>query len=74
MPKKITNPEDVVRSHEKEVLNSLQKHNLQQILVVNFPHKKKIPMLGRLGAWLVNISGGVISIKYGIINSNIAKK
>lgn len=74
MPKKTLTPDEIVRSHEADVQKSLDKHGLQPVMVVNFPGKKKAPLIGRLGVWLVNKTGGTIALKYAIINSNIAKK
>lgn len=66
--------EDAVREHEQHVAASLDKYGFKMLLVVNFPGKKKPPLLGQLGVWLVNRMGGNISIKYHIENGTINSK
>lgn len=61
---KLVTPQMVVASHEAVVKESLKKHNLAQHLTVRFPNKSKPPLIGRLGAWLVNKAGGEITIAY----------
>lgn len=68
---RVVTPQDLVRSHEKNVLASLQSHQLNQSSYVHFPNRKRIPLLGQLGVWLVNKTGGIIATKYSLANDTI---
>jgi len=70
---KVVTPQMLVQSHEKLVAQSLQKHQLQQLLTVHFEGKSRPPLIGRLGVWLVNKAGGEIRIKYRF-NDTITSK
>ena len=80
MAKKIEymEPVELIKSHEQNVLASLQKYGMKQKLVVHFPVDRPIPFLGKVGVWLVNKSGGIIATRYSvdnaIINSNSRRK
>ena len=69
---------EIVASHQQEVAKSLQKHGLIAQLLVHFPAHKKVPVLGRLGIWLVNKYGGIIDTRYtkvdGTLTSNSKKR
>lgn len=67
-------PEDIIKKHEANVRASLVEHGLVQVLVVHFPNRKKVPLMGRLGAWLVNKAGGIIVTKYGFTNDTLISK
>jgi len=67
-------PEDIIKKHEANVRASLEEHGLMQVLVVHFPNRKKIPLFGKLGAWLVNKAGGIIATKYGFTSDTITSK
>jgi hypothetical protein len=71
---KVVTPQDIVLSHEKTVLKSLQEHKLNQSMFVDFPKRKKIPLLGLLGVWLVNKTGGIIATKYRYVGDTINSK
>jgi len=75
---RVVTPQDLVRGHEANVLKSLQVHKLNQSMFVDFPNRKRIPILGLLGVWLVNKTGGIIATKYryvgDTINSNSRRK
>lgn len=70
-------PPEIIKYHEQNVLASLQKYGIKQQLIVHYKDKK-VPILGKFGAWLVNKTGGVIATKYSIdnaiINSNSRHK
>ena len=67
-------PEDIIKKHEANVRASLEENGLVQILVVHFPNRKKIPLFGKLGAWLVAKMGGIIVTKYGFRGGTITSK
>ena len=65
---------EIIKKHEETVLKSLEKLGLQMFLTVNFDNRAKVPIIGRLGVWLVNKAGGRIATKYsfnGKINSKV---
>jgi len=67
MPKeqtKILTPQMLVRSHEQVVKKSLEKHGLIAGLGVRFPKRNGTPLMGRIGAWLVNKAGGTLAVTY----------
>lgn len=70
---RVVTPQQLVRSHEKNVLASLQTHQLNQTSYVHFPERKgkRAPLLGQLGVWLVNKTGGIIATKYSLVNDTI---
>lgn len=68
---KMITPQELVALHEKNVVESLKKYGLNQHMLVHFPKRAKPPLLGRIGAWLVNKSGGIIAIKYSFNNDTI---
>lgn len=68
---RVVTPQELVRSHEQNVLTSLRNHSLNQTSYVHFPNKKRIPLLGQLGVWLVNRTGGIIATKYTLANDTI---
>jgi len=51
---------------ENEVL--LKKHKLVARLVINFPTKRKIPLLSRIALWIVAKQGGRNDIQFVEIN------
>ena len=67
-------PQEIVQKHEKNVRASLEENGLVQLLVVHFPHQKKVPILGKFGAWLVTKAGGIIVTKYGFRDDTITSK
>lgn len=74
---KVVTPQDLVQMHEQNVRKSLDALGLIQGLAVQFPKRKKTPLLGKFGAWLVNKVGGEIRIVYrfnGNINSDSSGK
>jgi hypothetical protein len=76
MAKQLT-PEEIVQKHEATVQKSLEKTGLRQHLTVHFENRAKVPIIGKLGVWLVNKAGGKIVTKYsfnGKINSKVRQK
>lgn len=71
---KVVTPQQVVRSHEKRVLRSLQEHRLTQKMFVHFPNRKRTPLLGQIGVWLVNKTGGIIATNYAFTGDTINNK
>lgn len=57
--KKILSLEERIRATvaAEELLYS--RNGLAKKSIVNFPTKKTVPLLGRLGMWLVRVNGGV---------------
>lgn len=41
-----------------------EKEHIARQFVITFPNRQKAPLLGRIGARLVGMAGGVIQIKY----------
>ena len=74
MAKKPMTLQEVVQAHEQTVLDSLNERGLNMMMTVQFPGKGKVPLLGRLGVWLVNKAGGNIGIKYFIDSGTMVKK
>lgn len=71
---RVVTPQDLVKAHEANVLNSLTTLGLKQHLFVHFDKKKRVPLLGQLGVWLVNKTGGNISTKYEYVGVTINSK
>jgi len=71
---RVVTPQDLVKAHESNVGKSLSAFGLQQRLFVHFPDKKKVPLLGQLGVWLVNKKGGIIATKYEYVGGTINSK
>lgn len=69
-----TNAQERIRAHEEAVRASFAKQGLKSVLVVHFPKKKKPPLTGQLGVWLVNRAGGIIATKYMAENGTITNK
>lgn len=82
MPKKITpqekvrviTPQQLIGLHEANVAKSLETYRLKQRLLVHFPKRTKPPLLGRLGVFLVNMTGGIIATKYEFVGDTINSK
>lgn len=75
---RVITPQQLIQLHEANVVKSLESFGLKQHLFVHFSNRTSIPILGRLGVWLVNMAGGIIATKYeyvgGTINSKSRRK
>lgn len=47
--------------HNAETLKRL---GLKVEPTITFPGRKRVPLLGRLGIWLVNLVGGMMDVKF----------
>lgn len=48
----------------------LAKYNLSAQLFINFPAKKKVPLLSRIAIWILKIQGGILDIRLNDLKQN----
>jgi len=53
-----------VKRYLSENNRLLNKYRLKFMPIISFPQKRKLPLLGRFGIWLVKIQGGVLDIRF----------
>jgi hypothetical protein len=63
-PKKELTFRDRLQSLLEAEAAMYDKENIVRQFVISFPNRQKAPLLGRIGARLVGMTGGVIQIKY----------
>lgn len=69
--KKQKTPEELIKAHEENVLQSLIENGLNQHLVVHFPNRRKPPLLAQFCIGIINSLGGIIATKYSLNNGTI---
>lgn len=47
-----------------------QKYGIGRKLIINYPHRKKAPIIGRIGIKLLQISGGTLDIQFNDLWKN----
>lgn len=45
----------------------LQKHGLNRRIIVTFPHRKTVPLMGKFAVWLLKKSKAVIDTEFGLM-------
>lgn len=59
----------IVEKYNKENEALLKKHKLQSRVVISFPGKSKVPMLGKFAMWILNKSGAIIDTEFAVKNN-----
>lgn len=63
-PMKKNKLEEVVTSYMAEEAKLLKKFGLKKSLIVTFPNKAKVPMLGKVGMKAVRMAGGILDTMF----------
>lgn len=55
-----------VKKYNKSKKSLMNKHNLEEMLVITYPKLKKIPRICKLSMWIINAFGGEVDIQFKI--------
>lgn len=53
-----------IESVQKEEIKLYKKAKIERTLFVNFPNKKRVPLLAKLASYILAKCGGILDIQY----------
>jgi hypothetical protein len=46
----------------------LERHGMRSMIVINFPQRKRVPILSKIALWFVRKQGGILDMRFEIFN------
>jgi len=59
-----------VKNYLSDDKRLLSKYNLQFFLILNFPRRKRVPLLSKIAMWVLRIQGCILDSQFNDLKQN----